>query len=75
MIEKFDKINPLGIKVPYSINIKKNDTIVFEVDLESEQIDIEYCQQFIKIVSDLFPNNQVLLTPKGIEVKGVIKNE
>lgn len=39
-----------------------------------EEFDVDDLDQFHKIVSRVFPNNQILFIPKGTEI-GVIKNE
>ena len=55
---------------PYHLTISENDTIIIEVD--QDRFDITEAQQIIKIWKREYPKNKIMLTFKGIEVKGVI---
>jgi len=55
---------------PYYLTISENDTIVIEVD--QNEFDITAAQQIIKMWEKEYPKNKIMLTFKGIEVKGVI---
>lgn len=55
---------------PYYLTISENDTIIIEVD--QNEFDIEAAQQIIKVWEKEYPKNKIMLTFKGIEVKGVI---
>lgn len=54
------------------ITLNPGDTLVMLWDFE--EFDVDDLDQFHKIVSKVFPNNQILFIPKGTEI-GVIKNE
>lgn len=55
---------------PYYLTISENDTIIIEVD--QNEFDIAEAQQIIKMWEKEYPKNKIMLTFKGIEVKGVI---
>ena len=55
---------------PYHLTISKNDTIVIEVD--QNELNIDEVQQIIEIWKREYPKNKIMLTFKGIEIKGVI---
>ena len=55
---------------PYHLTISENDTIVIEVD--QDRFDITEAQQIIKIWEEAYPKNKIMLTFKGIEIKGII---
>ena len=54
------------------ITLNPGDTLIMLWDFE--EFDADDLDQFHKIVSKVFPNNQILFIPKGTEI-GVIKNE
>ena len=79
MIEKFDVtqeemefciIPELKEYLDYSLS--KGDTIVCFIDMD--KYGPEDGQHFYKLLASTFPNNQVLILPKGTEI-GVIKND
>ena len=55
---------------PYHLTISKNDTIIIEID--HDRFDIAEAQQIIEMWKREYPKNKIMLTFKGIEVKGVI---
>ena len=55
---------------PYHLIISENDTIVIEVD--QNELDIDEVQQIIEIWKREYPKNKIMLTFKGIEIKGII---
>ena len=55
---------------PYHLTISENDTIVNEE--EQNKLDIDEVQQIIEIWKREYPKNKIMLTFKGIEIKGVI---
>lgn len=79
MIEKFD-INQEEMEFciipelkPYlDYSLSKGDTIVCFIDMD--KYGPEDSQYFYKLLTSTFPNNQVLILPKGTEI-GVIKND
>lgn len=54
------------------LDLKDGDTILITVDMDIW--DVNAASEICKIVSEIFPNNNVVTTFKGIEIKGV-KNE
>ena len=54
------------------LDIKDGDNIIITVDMDIW--DINAASEMCKIVSKVFPNNNIVTTFKGIEIKG-IKNE
>lgn len=55
---------------PYHLTISENDTIIIEID--QDRFDIAEAQQIIEMWKRKYPKNKIMLTFKGIEVKGVI---
>ena len=55
---------------PYHLIISENDTIIIEID--QDRFDIAEAQQIIEMWKREYPKNKIMLTFKGIEVKGVI---
>lgn len=55
---------------PYHLTISENDTIIIEID--QDRFDIAEAQQIIEMWKREYPKNKIMLTFKGIEVKGVI---
>lgn len=79
MIEKFDvkkeKVEICIIpelKAYMEHSLSKGDTIVCFIDMDKYNLDDQ--QQFYKLITAVFPDNQVLILPKGTEI-GVIKND
>lgn len=64
------EINP-GIIIS-KLNLKDGDTILITVDMDIW--DVNVASEICKTVSEIFPNNNVVTTFKGIDIKGV-KNE
>ena len=55
---------------PYHLTISKNDTIIIEID--QDRFDIAEAQQIIEMWKREYPKNKIMLTFKGIEIKGII---
>ena len=55
---------------PYHLTISENDTIIIEIN--QDRFDIAEAQQIIEMWKREYPKNKIMLTFKGIEVKGVI---
>lgn len=79
MIEKFDvkkeKVEICIIpelKVYMEHSLSRGDTIVCFIDMDKYNLDDQ--QHFYKLITAVFPDNQVLILPKGTEI-GVIKND
>jgi hypothetical protein len=48
------------------LDLKKHDVILITID--TDMWDVETAQAIFKNVSELFPDNMILLTLKGIEI-------
>ena len=57
-------------KKPYELLLNKYDTLVVQVD--QDIFDFEEAQTLLKNIQNIFPHNEILLTFKGLEIKGVI---
>ena len=64
------RINLRDVIHPYHLIISENDTIIIEID--QDRFDIAEAQQIIEIWKREYPKNKIMLTFKGIEVKGII---
>ncbi len=64
------EINP-GIIIS-KLDLKENDTILVTIDMDIWDVDV--ASEMCKIVSEIFPNNKIATTFKGIDIK-VEKNE
>lgn len=64
------RINLRDSICPYHLTISENDTIIIEID--QDRFDIAEAQQIIEMWKREYPKNKIMLTFKGIEVKGVI---
>lgn len=60
------------LRYPKEISLNPGDTLVAKVD--QDMWDIEDAQRFYEILEKAFPNNQILVLFKGVELE-VIKNE
>ena len=73
MVQKLDVKRESVMKVNvYELNLHPGDTIVLQFDLDI--FDLDEIQQVHKIWAEAYPNNNIMSTLKGIEVKGVIHN-
>lgn len=55
---------------PFKLELQKNDTLIVEID--QDIFDMDEAKKLFDIISDAYPNNKVLCTFKGLEIKGVI---
>ena len=55
---------------PYHLIISENYIIIIEID--QDRFDIAEAQQIIEMWKREYPKNKIMLTFKGIEVKGII---
>ena len=54
------------------LNIKNGDTLIITVDMDIW--DINTTSKICKIVSEIFPNNNIVTTFKGIEIDKLKEN-
>lgn len=69
MGQKTDTTKESALKVKI-LNLDPKDTIVLQFDLDT--FDIEEVQQLAKIWEREYPQNKIMITFKGAEIKGVI---
>ena len=55
----------------FSIESRPGDVLIFQVD--PEMYDLTEAEQLLNIMNKCFPKNDIVLTWKGFEFKGVIK--
>ena len=55
---------------PFKLTINKGDTIVLQFDQDIWALD--EAQQLAKVWQDAYPHNQIMVTFKGMEIKGVL---
>ncbi len=79
MIEKINKLEEEmeitiipKLKAPLDYELSPGDTIVGYVDFDKYGLD--GAEEFYKLLSKAFPNNSIVILPKGTEL-GVIKND
>lgn len=72
MIQKLDDEKIKDCK-PFTMHVDKGDTIVIQFD--QDIFDIDEAQQLLKVFQSNFPENDIIATFKGQEIKGVIKDE
>lgn len=74
MVQKLDVVKESALKVNvYELNLHPGDTLVLQFDLEI--FDIDEVQQMLKVWVKAYPQNKVIATFKGMEVKGVIHED
>ena len=49
-----------------TLPIKDGDTIHITVDID--KLDVDECESLYKIIHNLYPNNKILITFKGMEI-------
>lgn len=69
--EIFD-FNEIKTKV-FELNLHPHDTIVIEFDLD--KYDLNTANSYFKSLSKNYPDNNFIMTFKGIEIKGIIHND
>lgn len=58
---------------PFKLTINKGDTIVLQFD--QDVWDLDEAQQLAKVWQDTYPHNQIMVTFKGMEIKGVLNGK
>ena len=55
---------------PFELTINRGSTIVLQFD--QDIWDLDEAQQLVKVWQDAYPHNQIMVTFKGMEIKGVL---
>ena len=58
---------------PFELTINRGSTIVLQFDQDIWNLD--EAQQLAKIWQDAYPNNPIMVTFKGMEIKGVLNGK
>ena len=58
---------------PFELTINKDSTIVLQFD--QDIWDLDEAQQLAKVWKDAYPNNPIMVTFKGMEIKGVLNGK
>ena len=58
---------------PFELTINRDSTIVLQFDQDIWNLD--EAQQLAKVWQDAYPNNPIMVTFKGIEIKGVLNGK
>ena len=58
---------------PFELIINRDSTIVLQFD--QDIWDLDEAQQLVKVWQDAYPNNPIMVTLKGMEIKGVLNGK
>ena len=58
---------------PFELIINRDSTIVLQFDQDIWNLD--EAQQLAKVWQDVYPNNPIMVTFKGMEIKGVLNGK
>ena len=58
---------------PFELTINKGSTIVLQFDQDRWSVDEVH--QLAKVWQDAYPNNPIMVTFKGMEIKGVLNGK
>ena len=58
---------------PFELTINRGSTIVLQFDQDIWNLD--EAQQLAKVWQDAYPNNPIMITFKGMEIKGVLNEK
>ena len=58
---------------PFELTINRGSTIVLQFD--QDIWDLDEAQQLAKVWQDAYPHNQIMVTFKGVEIKGVLNEK
>lgn len=58
---------------PFELTINRGSTIVLQFD--QDIWDLEEAQQLAKVWQDAYPHNSIMITFKGMEIKGVLNGK
>lgn len=69
MVQKLETKNQPAT-TPFDLTLYRGDTLVIQVD--QDKFDIEEASKLTELYREQFPNNNIICTFEGIEIKGVI---
>ena len=72
MVQKIE-IEPKENYHPFELTINRDSTIVLQFD--QDIWDSDEAQQLAKVWQDVYPNNPIMVTFKGMEIKGVLNGK
>ena len=72
MVQKIE-IEPKENYHPFELTINRDSTIVLQFDQDIWNLD--EAQQLAKVWQDTYPYNQIMVTFKGMEIKGVLNGK
>lgn len=72
MVQKIEIESKENYK-PFELTINRGSTIVLQFD--QNIWNLEEAQQLAKVWQDAYPNNPIMITFKGIEIKGVLNGK
>ena len=58
---------------PFELTINKGSTIVLQFD--KDILNLEEAQQLAKVWQNAYPHNPIMVTFKGMEIKGVLNEK
>lgn len=58
---------------PFELTINRGSTIVLQFD--QDIWDLDEARQLAKVWQDAYPNNPIMVTFKGMEIKGVLNGK
>ena len=58
---------------PFELTINRGSTIVLQFD--QDIWDLDEAQQLPKVWQDAYPHNPIMVTSKGMEIKGVLNEK
>ena len=58
---------------PFELTINRDSTIVLQFD--QDIWDLDEAQQLAKVWQDAYPHNPIMITFKGMEIKGVLNEK
>ena len=58
---------------PFELTINRGSTIILQFD--QDIWNLEEAQQLAKVWQDAYPNNPIMVTFKGMEIKGVLNGK
>ena len=58
---------------PFELTINRDSTIILQFD--QDIWDLDEAQQLAKVWQDAYPHNPIMITFKGMEIKGVLNGK
>ena len=72
MVQKIE-IEPKENYHPFELTINRDSTIILQFD--QDIWDLDEAQQLVKVWQDAYPNNSIMVTFKGMEIKEVLNGK